>query len=185
MASTGSEYQKRQDGSATIFTVTPGKVPKFTTMIGVGAFSVLLGLGTMSGVSGGIGFVMLLMGGFAAWYGWTRDIRPKEHRKPSTFRVTPAEIEANGTTFHKDNIHRLILRNGITDQELLQVSTTSAAAMAGMAYKARVGLIANALTVEAGGKSTVLAGGMDETTAYGLLADVGKVLNFNLKEFAA
>ena len=185
MASTGSEYQKRQEGSATIFTITPAKAPKFTAIIVIGAICLLFGFGMMGGGTSGAGFVMLLMGGFAAWYGWTRDIRPKEHRKPSTFRVTQAEIEANGITFHKDNIHRLILRNGITDQELLQVSTTSAAAMAGMAYKARVGLIANALTVEAGGKSTMLAGGMDETTAYGLLSDVGKVLNFDMKEFAA
>jgi hypothetical protein len=61
----------------------------------------------------------------------------------------------------------------------------SAAAGAGMAYRARVGLIANALTVESGGKATFLAGGMDETTAYGLLADVGKVLHFHWKKFAA
>jgi hypothetical protein len=54
-----------------------------------------------------------------------------------------------------------------------------------MAYRARVGRIANALTVESGGKATFLAGGMDETTAYGLLADVGKGREFHWKEFAA
>ena len=33
------------------------------------------------------------MGGFAVWYGWTRDIRPKAHRKPSTFRELQLDLE--------------------------------------------------------------------------------------------
>jgi hypothetical protein len=47
-----------------------------------------------------------------------------------------------------------------------------------MEYRARVSRIANGLTLEAGGKSTLLAGGMDDTTAYGLLTDVSKVVGF-------
>jgi hypothetical protein len=47
-----------------------------------------------------------------------------------------------------------------------------------MAYRAKVGQIANGLTLESGGKSILLAGGMDDTTAYGLLTDVGKVIGF-------
>lgn len=37
---------------------------------------------------------------------------------------------------------------------------------------------ANGLEVEAGGRAHVLAGGMDETTAFGLLTDVSRVLQF-------
>jgi len=40
-------------------------------------------------------------------------------------------------------------------------------------------LICYSLDVEAGGKAYVLAGGMDETTAYGLMRDVSKVLGFS------
>jgi hypothetical protein len=37
-------------------------------------------------------------------------------------------------------------------------------------------VVANALEVETGGRAYVLAGGMDQTTAFGLLSDVTKVL---------
>ena len=47
-----------------------------------------------------------------------------------------------------------------------------------MGYRAKVAQIANALTLEGGGKATVLAGGMDEVTAYGLLRDVSRAIGF-------
>jgi len=50
---------------------------------------------------------------------------------------------------------------------------------AGAAHRMQVSLTCNGLEVEAGGKGTVLAGGMDETTAFGLLTDVSRVLGFN------
>src|SRR3546814_18371261 len=95
------------------------------------------------------------------------DPRPRDYRTPGTFRIAPYAIESNGRTFPKGDIHRLLLRNGVTDKELLDVYTSSASQAAGMAHRARAAKVANGLTVEAGGKSTLLAGGMDETTAYG------------------
>jgi hypothetical protein len=95
--------------------------------------------------------------------------------------VTSSSIEAGGRTFKADDIHRLLVRNGITDQEIPLDGVrmeVSAAAGAGMAYRARVSVIANGLTLESGGKSTLLAGGMDGTTAYGLLTDVSKIIGF-------
>jgi hypothetical protein len=129
--------------------------------------------------SGGI--FLLALGGFAVWYGLKRDIRPAGYKEPATFRVTPNTIEAGGRTFKTDDIHRLLIRNGITDQEIPLEGVrmeVSAAAGAGMAYRARVSTIANGLTLESGGKSILLAGGMDETTAYGLLTDVSKIIGF-------
>jgi hypothetical protein len=38
---------------------------------------------------------------------------------------------------------------------------------------------AHGLEVETGGRGYVLAGGMDKTTAFGLLSDVSRVLGFN------
>jgi hypothetical protein len=43
---------------------------------------------------------------------------------------------------------------------------------------AQAPMVANTLNVEMGGRSTVVAGGMDSTTAYGLMTDVSKVLGF-------
>jgi hypothetical protein len=128
--------------------------------------------------SGGI--FLLAIGGFAIWYGLKRDIRPKGYKEPATFRVTSNTIEAGGRTFKTEDIHRLLIRNGITDQEIPfdGIREVSAAQASGMAYRARVGQIANGLTLETGGKSTLLAGGMDGTTAYGLLTDVSKAIGF-------
>ena len=173
-----AEYKKRQDGSATVFDVTAAKAPKFGTMVGMGIFCILIGLASLG--SGGFGLIFLAMGGFSLWYGWTRDIRPKGYKENSTFRVTSDTIEADGRRFPKEDIHRLLIRNGISDQEVSSgyYQEVNASQAAGLAYRARVGTIANALTLEAGGKSTILAGGMDNTTAFGLLTDVSKVLGF-------
>jgi hypothetical protein len=185
MAAAIAEYRKHQEGGATVFDVTPAMAPKFGSAIGIGIVSVLLGLAFM-GDGPGFGIVFLAMGGFAIWYGWTRDIRPKGYKEKSSFRVMSDRIETNGRSFSKDDIHRLLIRNGISDQEVnsgveMQVSAAQAA---GMAYRAKVGGIANALTLESGGKSTILAGGMDSTTAFGLMTDVSKVLGFSYREFS-
>jgi hypothetical protein len=167
--------------------VIPAKPPKFVSAIGAGVVAVVLGLGVMSDTPGLAVFIIPL-GAYAIWYGLRRDIRPKGYKENATFRVTPERVEANGRSFAKDDIHRLLIRNGITDQEVTMGSdvniTVSGAAAAGMAYRARVGNIANALTVEAGGKSTILAGGMDTTTAFGLMTDVSKILGFKYREYS-
>jgi hypothetical protein len=171
-----AEYTKREEGGMTVFDVTPATPPKFGAAIGAGAVGSLLGLGMIA--SGGI--FLLALGGFAIWYGMKRDIRPKGYKEPATFRVTGNSVEAGGRTFKTEDIHRLLIRNGITDQEISFSGTreVSAAEATGMAYRARVGEIANGLTLESGGKATLLAGGMDSTTAYGLLTDVSKVIGF-------
>ncbi len=174
MATKGSEYTKRQDGNATVFDVTPAEAPKFWFLV---IFGAVLCLGGLLAMPGGIAFVA--MGGFALWYGWTRDLRPKATRQRTTFRVTADGIESGGQTFKKDDIHRLLLRNSITDQELpMEVYATNTSQQAGMAFRAQASMTANTLNVELGGRSTVLAGGMDSTTAYGLLTNVSKVLGF-------
>ncbi|HPE32792.1 MAG TPA: hypothetical protein PLV61_16480 [Parvularculaceae bacterium] len=174
MANKGSEYTKRQDGPATVFEVTPAPSPKFTYLLIIGGFFSLIAL------AANVIFGALLAA-FIVWYGWFRDMRPKGHREVSTFRVMADSIEAGGQTFKKEDIHRLILKNGITDQELMETYTTNANAAAGMAHRANVARVANSLNVEQGGKSFQIAGGMDETTAYGLLRDVCKVLDFDVK----
>ena len=104
-----------------------------------------------------------------------------EHRSISTFRVTPAVIESNGRSFKKDDIHRLIIKNGITNDVRtipgVLIAVPTATAMGG-AHRMQVSLTANALEVETGGRGYVLAGGMDETTAFGLMSDVSRVMGF-------
>jgi len=137
----GSEYQKRQEGDATIFEVTPAPAPKSALIL---AFGIMC-----TGM-------------------WPRFTGPPR------------------LWFKKNDIHRLILRNGVTDKDLpgMATYTTSESMAAGMALRARMSLVSNSLNVESGGKSTLLAGGMDETTAYGLLTDVRKILGFKEREYS-
>jgi len=178
MKSRPSEYTKRQEGTTTVFQVVPASAPKFTYLLIIG---VVCAFGGLVSIASGFGVFFLLMGGFALWYGWTRDQRPKDHKVPMSFRVTPEQIDASGRTFAKSDIHRLILKNGITDKELnIQQWTSNTNVAAGMAQRAKIAQVANSLNVETGGKSYMLAGGMDETTAYGLLTDVSKILALNI-----
>ncbi len=178
----GAEYHKRQEGGSTVFDVTPAPPKKFWLIVVLGGIGVLFGLSTISSEHL-LGLIMLGGCGYAVFWAWTHDLRPAEHRSPSTFRVTPDAIESKGQTWKKADIHRLIVKNGITNNVralpgvMVEVPTMTAA---GAAHRMQVSLTANALEVEAGGKATVLAGGMDETTAFGLLTDVSRVLGLNV-----
>lgn len=168
-----SEYQKRQEGDKTIFTVTPATAPKFWYLIIFGGFVVLLGFA-------GLGIFAFLMGGGAVAYGLLRDQRPKDHKASSTFTVTPQSLITGGKTFDKDEFHRLLIANPWFDKAGLDVYTNNANVAAGMAHGMKLGEVCYGLTVESGGKSNLLAGGMDRTTAFGLLSDVSKVLGLKV-----
>lgn len=169
-----SAYQKHVDGDATVFNVTPASMPKLMVVIVLGAFTCLIGL-VLPYRPIGIGLVLL--GAIAMAFGWKYDPRPKAFRTTSTFRVTPEAIEAGGHTFARDDIDRLLLRNGMTDQELRMGTTEQPP---DLEHRARAARIGNGLALESGGKSTLLAGGMDETTAHGLLHETCAVLGINV-----
>jgi len=176
----GSEYIKREEGDACTFEVTPAPSPKFMMMAGGGAALALLGL-----VMGPVGWIIFLpVGAFGIWLGYFKDIRPAAHSVPSKFRVSPTAIESNGRTFAKDDIHRLIIKNGVSNDVManpnvvIPVNTSTAM---GVGHRAKVATVANALELETGGKSYFLAGGMDATTAFGLLHDVSKTMGLAIR----
>lgn len=172
---TASAYIKHQEGDALVFEVTPAAPPKFLWMTIGGGVLALLGL-----VMGPLGWILFLpVGAFGIWFGYFKDIRPPAHRVPSRFRVRPNAIESNGQTFAKDDIHRLIIKNGLSNEVVgnqnvvIPVNTSTAM---GVAHRAKVSVVANALELETGGRGYILAGGMDPTTAFGLLHDVSKAM---------
>jgi hypothetical protein len=135
----------------------------------------------LMGLGGGFGTV-LFFGSLAALAFWLgrRDGRPAPHRTVSRFRVSPQAIELQGRTFSKRDIHRLLLRNGKTSHEsslvIVPGQPGAVSAAAREQHDARVAQVCYGLTVEAGGKAYLLAGGMDETTAFGLLQEVTRIL---------
>ncbi|GIK47313.1 MAG: hypothetical protein BroJett013_00100 [Alphaproteobacteria bacterium] len=168
-----SAYQKSESDGVTTFIVTPAEAPKFIYGLVLGVIFLLLGL-----MLGGFGVIVIAAAGFLIWFS-LRDLRPKEHRATATFRVAPDRVEVAGETFRRDDIHRIIIRNGVTGKEVLEHYTTNMNAAAGLAHRAHTARVANALTLESGGRATFLAGGMDEVTAYGLLRDVCRILGFD------
>jgi hypothetical protein len=175
-----SEYSKRQVGEATLFEVKPAPQKKFMMIVIGGGILLLMALSFFKSMPL-FSLIMIGFSGWAIWWGWSRDLRPVEHRSISTFRVTPAVIESNGRSFKKDDIHRLIIKNGITNDVRtipgVLIAVPTATAMGG-AHRMQVSLTANALEVETGGRGYVLAGGMDATTAFGLMSDVSRVMGF-------
>jgi len=176
----GSEYRKRQENNSWVFDVTPAPAPKFLLMAIGGGILILCALFGGLGIFSWLFFIPI--GALGIWWGYFRDGRPAAHRSPSSFRVTPAAIDAHGQVFPKDDIHRLIIKNGVNNEVVgapnLLIAVPTATAM-GMVHRGQVATVANALELETGGRSYFLAGGMDQTTAFGLLHDVSKVLGFS------
>lgn len=174
----GSEYRKIETGGMTTFEITPAAALKNGYVLFVGSIAFIIG--ALFSMASPFGLVFVLIG-IAAFPLGLRDPRPARQRQPMTFRVTSNSIESYGQTFRKDDIHRIIIRNAMTDRELpVTVYTTNYSVAEGQAWRAANAMRAHTLNVESGGKSIVLAGGMDETTAYGLFHDVCKILGFKV-----
>ncbi len=129
--------------------------------------------------------IFILVGALLMYLGWSHDPRPRTHKSKATFRVSQTAIETNGRTFDKNNIHRLIIKNHISKQiqdrpfvtdAHLTSSLVAAGVAAGAEHQQKLSLVANSLELETGGKAYILAGGMDEPTAFGLLMDVRKII---------
>ncbi len=109
------------------------------------------------------------------------DMRKKNHRQPSSFFVSSNAIEVNGKTISKSNIHRVVIRNAYDNTSKIQLTGQTVSTGVGIGHDIRNALeqISYSVDVEAGGKATQLAGGMDEVTANGLLTEVNRILGFN------
>jgi len=198
-----SEYVKRTDGAFTVFNVRPSTPPKYVGIQMIGAFLVLFALAGLLGGSSDSNStrdyvrraraeqagkdqtlaIALLLGGAALyWLGSRIDFRPKQHRNPREFRVSRDAVEVDGRSFASRDLHRLIIRNGMAPQEevLIEANLSNAAALSGMAQRRKNAKVCYGLNLEAGGKAHLVAGGMDETTVYGLLRDVSAVLKLEV-----
>lgn len=175
-----------------MFEVTPATAPKFWWFIIIGAILFLVGLADLNAYSNSKlktaepTWILTVFPGLAlVWLGY-REWRPKAHRGPSTFTVTGEGVTTNrGVTIKRQDIHRLIVRNPKSDTGDVAVVTVGMpipGAVAGRNHNLRLGRVCNSLDLEAGGKAYVLAGGMDETTVFGLLSDVETRLSLRVQQ---
>jgi len=194
-----SEYSKKRDGSYVTFAVRPAKPPKVGDFILIGIFLVVLAsvgfLGYLVPTTPtleqayreqnqkdtALGFAMLAGGGLLFWLGSHVDFRPRSHRVPRQFHVSPDSVEVDGRTFAKADIHRLVIVNGIQggSSELLVAGPSNAARIARREQLRKSALVCYGFALESGGKGYLLAGGMDETTVNGLAHEACRVLKFS------
>lgn len=188
-----SSYQQEQIGDGRVrFTVTPAKVPNASggPAVLAGIF-VLVVMGTMNRNEGNIGLLIrLALSVFGAmkihrwtnqWFSRSAD---KVRSPGGTFVVSPSGIETSAGKIASEQLHRLIVRNGIPDSQEVAVANTgtfysgmaAGAANDRAANRAKASIVSYMLCAEAGGRSTTLGGGMTEVTAHGLMTDVSRIL---------
>jgi len=173
-----SGYQQEPVGGGRVrFTVRPAPAPRGPALTVVpAALFALAVVGTTPPHAGLVEILARLAiagwgGGWLyrrtdRWFGSRIDRR----RSPGgTFVVSPFGIEPEGARIEREQLKRLIIRNGVARAIEPVVSARAV-------RPDRVVAVAYMLCAETATRSTVLAGGMTETTALGLLTDVSRIL---------
>jgi hypothetical protein len=170
-----AEYAKRPEGDATLFDVKPAAAP-------VHWFAAILAVVLYSAWPATHWIMGAIMIGLAALI-LLRDPRNGSEVRPRSFRVSRSGIELDGHTVSNADVHRLGITNQFGgDVEIVYDARTGipTGTLAGLAHRQKVGAVAYRVQVEAAGKAHVLAAGLDEVTARGIVADVGKALGLGV-----
>ncbi len=189
-----SSYRQEPLGADRVrFTVTPAAAPRSKGAANIIAvLFALLVIGTTPAHSPKV-LVLLrfVVGVGGAWFvrqwvnRWFAGKVDKLRQPGGTFVVSRSAIETAGATITREQLHRLIVRNGVPDIEggavAVDTGTMYSSMQAGAANdravnRARAKLVSYMLCAEAGGRSYTLAGGMGEVTAHGLHTEVSRVL---------
>lgn len=170
-----SGYSKTNSGDWTEFKVTPGRETIRVAMILPGVGCALLAAFFPEPYN--IFFVALTA--IAVWFTFL-PVRRKAHRTAVSFRADPTTIESQGQKFPVADIHRLTIKNSV-DTDFVIAATNERAAVVQAQHaqdKLRAAKMAFYLNLEEGGRDHPLAGGLSETTANGLMTDVGSIIGF-------
>lgn len=113
----------------------------------------------------------------------------QRRRRPAIFHITATELSLPSGRFPSQAIHRFIIRNAVSGEDVAIDSTQliagPAIAVASLAFAQSIGNVLRedrrsfaevsyALEMEEGGRRHVIAEGLDELTASGLLHDVSQ-----------
>lgn len=193
-----SSYQQEQLGQGRVrFTVTPAAAPKASgAPITLAILFALFVIGSTPPHSSGFQLLLrLVIGGTGGWWVYRLTNRwfvgkvDKLRSPGGTFVISPTAIEASGgPSITRDQLHRLILRNGVPDvvePTIVNTGSVYSGMQSGaqndrVANRAKAAHVSYMLCAETGGRSTTLAGGMTEITAHGLLTDVSRLLSLQV-----
>ncbi|MEQ1573766.1 MAG: hypothetical protein ABL993_05920 [Vicinamibacterales bacterium] len=155
-------FTAQPEGNATVFEVVPADYPKFWLLVALGAVILYLG-------SSGVSILLVLLVTGACFVLGLNDLRPAEHKTSSRFRVTQDAIEVLGETFRESDIQELTIGGADSnDGSLLGKIGTAVARL----QQTKVDAVTRSLRLRSGGRSVILAGGLDPRTASLLLAEV-------------
>jgi hypothetical protein len=174
-----AEYVKREDGTSFRIDVSPAATPPAWLPAVLPVF--MASVPILEYAIPYLWVMGLVMTGFAALF-LLRDPRGRDAAKPRSFRVGPDGIDIDGVMLHKDDIHHMRIKNKFAgDVEIVYDANRGipTGTVVGLAHRRKVEAVAYRVEVESGGKAHVLAAGLDEVTARGLLAEIGKALNTN------
>jgi len=168
-----SGYQQEPiGGGRVLFSVRPAPTPgsPLVAMAPAG-FLVLILAATTPADPGPLQILIRLAVavGLGGWlHRWTArrlEARLDRLRSPGgTFVASPFGIETSGARIERERLDRLIVRNAL------------ARVPGARGGGGRATAVSYVLCAESGDRSAVMAGGMTETTALGLLADVSRIL---------
>jgi hypothetical protein len=171
-----ADYAKQLDGAFTQLTVSPAAAPTLWFPVGL---AILLGAGIVGSGVPYLWVVGLVIGGLL-WLTLLKDHRGGRPVKPFVIRVSSEGIETKEKLLRKADIHRLRIRNKFAGSVEIVYDANrgvpTGVAM-GLAGRRALAEVAYRVEVEAEGKPYVLAAGLDESTANGVLAEVGRALN--------
>ena len=179
------------DGSTT-FSITPASAPWPVTVMVLVVILFLFGLAALHDSFGGGLLILIVPAAILAWI----LKRNRRLREPMSFTVDANGIQVGGSRLPWASVHRLVLRNHVTEREVIPdvtlVTTPGITGFAGrdivmgataggvmmshasrQAWDRKRALVSWRLDADAGGQATTLGCGMDEVTAYGLLRDTG------------
>jgi hypothetical protein len=191
-------YKKLEQGIDTVFEVAPEMAPSMGWGIMAGAkmvnnisLSFISLICVLVGAAfGKIGLIIGMVVGGTIY--WTNTLKRKpeslltKDRTASRFTVNPEGINFNGQFYKKKDIHRIVIRNEVSERmgdTIIAVSDGSAAsrnyaagARRGADFNRRLAAVSHKVEFESGGVPHVLAGGLTEAAAFAIQSDVGAIL---------
>lgn len=198
-----ASYEKRPTDGGYVFEVRPAPPPSAAGVLGfqlagVAVLAVII-YSVVHGSGGSAVIAMLAAVGFAAlaymFFKRQIDKVALKQRHETKFAVTEAGIEAQGSSISRDDMHRFVFKNWTSNvrQDFdvhvvvgtpgIDFAVKSLNAVAGQVagrirsgYERKVAEVSWQLDIEAGGRATMLACGLDDVTARGLMTDIARVL---------
>jgi len=171
-----AEYVKRAEGADTVIDVTPAAAP-------VNAFAAVLAVAFAAGIVGsGVVYlwVMGLLFAGAAALVLLKDPRGASASRRASLRVGPEGISTGGQRLAKGDVHHLRIKNALGGEVEIVYDANRGiptGTLVGLAHRRKLAEVAYRVEAEAAGRAHVLAAGLDDTTARGLLTEVGRALH--------